>query len=55
MERRAERGNACYFVPGIPTYVGYPDHKDALDLNDVHPVVMSEVLRDLHALASKGT
>jgi hypothetical protein len=44
----------CFFVPGIYTPKVYPDHKGALKLGDVHPVVVSEVLRDLHALQGKA-
>ena len=46
---------SCYFISGVLTSRDYPDHSKAMALGDVHPVVMSEVLRDLHALASKGT
>jgi predicted DNA-binding WGR domain protein len=46
---------SCYFVPGIYTPKSYPDHKNAVELGKVHPVVVSEVLRDLAALAAKGT
>ncbi len=44
----------CFFVPGIYTPRSYPEHKNALPLGAVDPVVISEVLGTLGALASKG-
>lgn len=46
---------ACFFVEGV--YEGtdwYPEHKNRLRLGDVDPLVLSEVLNDLHTLASKA-
>jgi hypothetical protein len=45
---------ACFFVPGIYTPRQYSDHKRRKKLGDVDAVVISEVLRDLTLLASKG-
>ena len=44
----------CFFVPGIYTPRSYPEHKNALPLGAVDPVVISEVLGTLGVLASKG-
>ena len=44
----------CFFVAGIYTPQDYPDHKRVLKLGAVDPVVISEVLRDLTVLATKG-
>ncbi len=44
----------CFFVPGIYTPTSYPEHKNALPLGAVDPVVISEVLGTLGAVASKG-
>jgi predicted DNA-binding WGR domain protein len=44
----------CFFVPGIYTPEMYPEHKQALPLGEVDPVVISEVLNDLTSIAAKG-
>ena len=44
----------CFFVPGLYTPEMYPDHKNAIPLGQVDPVVISEVLGTLAAIASKG-
>jgi hypothetical protein len=46
--------DTCFFVPGIYQPKGYPDHKKALTLGQVDPVVISEVLATLGALAAKS-
>jgi predicted DNA-binding WGR domain protein len=45
---------SCFFVPGTYTPEMYPDHKKALPLGAVDPVVISEVLGTLGVLTSKG-
>lgn len=46
---------SCMFVPGIRKPTWYDDHtKEALPLGSIDPVVLSEVLRDLTLIASKG-
>ena len=50
----ADRIKRCFFVLG--TYPNaYLDYERAIKLKDVDAVVMSEVLRDLRAIASKGS
>jgi predicted DNA-binding WGR domain protein len=49
-----QRLTSCFFVPAIYTPTSYPKHSDALPLGKVDPVVISEVLRDLTLVASKG-
>ncbi len=44
----------CFFVPGTHTPRLYPAHKNAVQLGEVDPVVMSEVLGTLGVIASKG-
>ena len=44
----------CFFLPGNYTPKSYPRHQDALPLGAVDPVVISEVLGTLGAIASKG-
>jgi hypothetical protein len=44
----------CFFVPGLYTPRMYPEHKHAMPLGRVDPVVVSEVLGTLGVLASKG-
>ncbi len=44
----------CFFVPDVYTPTSYPDHRDVLPLGAVDPVVISEVLGTLGAIASKG-
>jgi predicted DNA-binding WGR domain protein len=44
----------CFFVPGMYTPTIYPKHPQALLLKYVDYVVMSEVLKDLTAIASKA-
>jgi hypothetical protein len=44
----------CYFVPGLDTPRMYARYEAALPLGEVDPVVVSEVLGTLGALASKG-
>ena len=44
----------CFFVPGIYNPRMYPQHKDAIELGKIDSVVISEVLKDLSALAAKG-
>ena len=46
--------NACYFFKGIRNHRDYPDRKNAMRLGDVDAVVISEVLRDLKAIAHKA-
>ena len=46
---------SCQFVPGLRAPSGYGwDKKQVLKLGDVPPVVISEVLADLHVLKSKS-
>ncbi len=43
------------FIPGIVLPHEYwPDHKDRLPLSEIDPLVLSEVLADLSAVAAKG-
>jgi hypothetical protein len=44
----------CFFVRGIYTAQMYPAHQNAVPLGELDPVVISEVLSDLNALAAKG-
>jgi hypothetical protein len=44
----------CFFVPGVYSPKMYPDHKKALKLGEVDPIAVSEVLKDLTLIASKG-
>jgi predicted DNA-binding WGR domain protein len=44
----------CFFATGIPPFARHPRLKDALRLDQVDPVVVSEVLGTLAVLASKG-
>ncbi len=44
----------CFFVPGNYTPTIYPEHRDALPLGDVDPVVISEVLGTLGVLRREG-
>jgi predicted DNA-binding WGR domain protein len=44
----------CFFLPGLYTPRMYPEHKNALPLGAVDPVVLSEVLGTLGVLESKG-
>ena len=44
----------CFFVPGIYSPTDYPRHEIILPLGAVDPVVISEVLGTLGALAAKG-
>ncbi len=44
----------CFFVPGLYTPEMYPKHENAIPLGQVDPVVISEVLGTLSAIASKG-
>ena len=44
----------CFFCRGSTRRRSYPEHKNALPLGDVDPVVISEVLGTLGALAAKG-
>ena len=44
----------CFFIPGVYKANIYPDHKRTVRLGEVDPVVISEVLRDLTVVASKG-
>jgi predicted DNA-binding WGR domain protein len=44
----------CFFVAGLYTPRMYPEHKNALPLGAVDPVVLSEVLGTLGVLESKG-
>jgi hypothetical protein len=44
----------CYFVPGIHSPRAYPRYKDPIPLGQVDPVVISEVLGTLGALAAKS-
>lgn len=45
---------SCFILPGIYKPTIYPDHKQTLKLSKVDPVVISEVLKDLILIASKG-
>ena len=49
-----QRLTNCFFVPGIYTPKMYPEHKNAMKLGDVDPVAVSEVIKDLTLIASKG-
>jgi hypothetical protein len=51
----AQEIEKCFFVPGIYTAQIYPEHKNAMPLGKVDPVVISEVLGTLGALASKAS
>jgi predicted DNA-binding WGR domain protein len=44
----------CFFLKGIYTPQMYPDHKKAIGLHTVDPIVISEVLQDLTAIAAKA-
>jgi hypothetical protein len=44
----------CFFLQGMYTPIDYPNHKDLLALKGTDALVLSEVLADLTALASKG-
>jgi hypothetical protein len=44
----------CFFLKGMYTPVSYPYHKNLPPLKDIDPLAISEVLADLHTLASKG-
>ena len=44
----------CFFLPGTYMPRDYPDHKRRVKLGKVDPVVISEVLRDLTALAARA-
>ncbi len=44
----------CYFVSGIVTPTSYPNSPTKIPLNQVDPVVVSEVLNDLMAIALKA-
>lgn len=44
----------AFFIPGVYKPDSYPGHSKRLELEDVDPVVISEVLKDLTLLASKG-
>jgi hypothetical protein len=48
--------DACFFVKGEHRPEGYSEHKEAemLPLKDIPPVVLSETLRILHAIAGKA-
>jgi hypothetical protein len=45
---------SCFFLEGIYTPQMYPDHKQAIALGKIDPVVISEVLQDLTAIAAKA-
>ncbi len=45
---------SCFFVPGIYDPQMYARHEKKLRLGEVDPVVISEVLSDLHTVAAKG-
>ena len=44
----------CFFLSGIYTPQMYPRHEKSLTLSKVDGIVLSEVIADLHVLASKG-
>jgi predicted DNA-binding WGR domain protein len=44
----------CFFLEGIYTPQMYPDHKKAIGLQKIDPVVISEILQDLTAIAAKA-
>lgn len=45
---------SCFFIPGVYKPGVYPDHKKQLTLGSVDPVVISEVLGTLGAVAAKA-
>jgi hypothetical protein len=45
----------CFFLDGIYTPEMYPNHNKAIQLGDVDAIVISEVLKDLTAIAAKAT
>ena len=45
---------SVYFVPGHVKPTWWGDHKNRLQINEVDPVVLSEVLRLAHAIVSKA-
>ncbi|MFM2431906.1 MAG: hypothetical protein RLZZ511_3119 [Cyanobacteriota bacterium] len=45
---------SCFFLQGIYTPQMYPDHKQAIALGKIDPIVISEVLQDLTAIAAKA-
>jgi hypothetical protein len=45
---------SCYFVKGEQNAVGYNKHNEKLALGTVPPVVYSETMRTLHAIAGKA-
>ena len=49
-----QRITRCFFVPGIYKPQMYPEHKDALNLGEVDRIAVSEALKDLTLIASKG-
>ena len=52
-DEQDQRMERCFFVPGVYTPVVYnPPHKNRLPLGEVDPVAISEVLRDLGAVAA---
>ncbi len=54
MESGDQEVQKCFFVPGLYTPEMYPEHKNAIPLGHVDPVVISEVLGTLVRMASKG-
>jgi hypothetical protein len=44
----------CFFLKGIYTPTMYPNHANAIALGDVDAVAISEVLKDLTAIAAKA-
>jgi predicted DNA-binding WGR domain protein len=49
-----QRITSCFFVPGIYKPQMYPEHKNAMKLGEVDRIAVSEVLKDLALIASKG-
>jgi len=46
--------NACYFIPGEPDRNQWGSSGSHIPLEDVDPLIISEILSDLQTLASKG-
>lgn len=45
----------CFLVPGVYSAASYPEHDNRQALSGADPVVLSEVLADILALAAKAT
>ena len=53
LESEDQEVQKCFFVPGLFPPKMYPDHKNAIPLGQVDPVVISEVLGTLTAIAPR--